>query len=469
MAAETYSKAGDTVHYTITLTNTSSADTPDLVCTITDTMLSINQPVTLASGAAPYVLTPSYVVQAGDTDPLVNTAEVSCSPTGFPNVLPASDQASVDLVHPDFTLTKTCTAEPVIPGENATFEVVFANTGDVPLVVTFDEDLVGTGCPLTGVPVTVDDGTSLTCTVDVLADTEPGPSVVSNTINAHVTLPAMYGLDNYWDPTASDTCDIYAVKSGYKWKDVNADGIWDMGEPPLSLWKIHFYAWDPDLGAWGYDEVTTGGDGKYEFDMVMPGVTYAVCEVLEAGFVQTFPNVTLPETGFVDCTQFGPNYGPIGYEILLVSGEYEEYNNFGNFKPLGCTYTFGYWKTHSEYGPAGPPDPTWLIVPPSGPDSPFFGSDFTWHDILWTPPKGGNAYIILAHQFAAAWLNINNVDPLLAADPSVLGTALSDAAALLSAYVPEDILEPAVRAEFIALAGVLNDFNEGYLGPPHCE
>jgi uncharacterized repeat protein (TIGR01451 family) len=473
IAAEEYSKAGDTVHYTITLTNTSSMDAPDLVCTITDTLLGINQPVTLASGAAPNVLTPSYVVQPGDPDPLVNTASVSCSPVGFPNILTASAQASVDLVHPAFTLTKECTTEPVIPGNDATFQVVFSNTGDVPLVVTFDEDLVGTGCPLTGVPVTVNDGTSLTCTIAVPSDTGLTPSVVSNTINAHVTLPAMYALSNQWFPYASDTCDIYAVKSGYKWEDMNADGVQDMMEPVLPGWKIHFYAWDTGTSAWSatYDEVLTNAMGKYEFNMVLPGVKYAVCEVLEAGYVQTFPNPILPALGYVDCTQFGPGYGAVGYEITLQSGEYEEDNNFGNFRPTGCTYTQGYWKTHSAYGPAGPPDPTWLILLPNGPDTLFFNSGYSWHDLFWTAPAGGNAYIILAHQYMAAWLNINNVDPLLAANPTVLGTAMSDAEWLFNNYnIDYDFKgDPAVRNQFIMLAGTLNDFNEGYLGPPHCE
>ncbi|MFU8827357.1 MAG: hypothetical protein ACNA70_07680 [Brevefilum sp.] len=469
-AVEEYSKAGDTVHYTITLTNTSSMDTPNLECTITDTMLGINQPVTLASGAAPYVLTPSYVVQVGDADPLVNTANVTCSPIGFPNILPASDFVSVDLVHPAFTLTKTCMTEHVIPGENATFQVVFTNIGDVPLVVVFDEG------PDAGVPIIVPVGGNSTFSVYVPADTDPGPSVVSNTVNAHVTLPEMYGLSNYWDPVASDSCDIYGVKSGYKWEDMNADGAWDdLIEPVLPGWKIHFYAWDAVAMEWEatYVEVLTGVDGKYEFNMVMPGVTYAVCEVLEAGYVQTFPDVILPAEGFVDCTQFGAGYGPVGYEIMLVSGEYEVDNDFGNFRPMGCTYTQGYWKTHSTYGPAGPYDPTWDLK--AGGDAYFLSDawyvDHTWYTMFWTPPAGGNAYIILAHQYMAAWLSINNVDPLKAANPAVLGSALAEAEALLGAYTPADILEPAVREQFIALASFLDQFNNGELpgGPPHCE
>jgi len=71
----------------------------------------------------------------------------------------------------------------------------------------------------------------------------------------------------------------------------------------------------------------------------------------------------------------------------------------------------------------------------------------------------------------AAWLNINNVDPLLAANPTVLGTAMSDAEWLFNNYnIDYDFKgDPAVRNQFIMLAGTLNDFNEGYLGPPHCE
>ena len=43
------------VDYTITLANTSSADTPDLVCTISDPKVGVNEPVTLASGASKVV------------------------------------------------------------------------------------------------------------------------------------------------------------------------------------------------------------------------------------------------------------------------------------------------------------------------------------------------------------------------------------------------------------------------------
>ena len=224
--------------------------------------------------------------------------------------------------------------------------MVFANTGDVDLVVVFDEDLTGAGCPAAGVPVTVGDGETLSCTVTKTADTDPGASTVDNTVNAHVTLPAMYGLDNFWDPTASDSCDIYGVKSGFKWNDLSGDGVWDQAtEPGLSGWKIHFF----EAGNPVPVEVITGADGSYAFDMVKLGVQYAVCEVLEPGFAQTFP--TDPAAaGHVDCTQFGAGYGPVGYAITLASGEVHPDNNFGNWVPSkGCGFTWGYWKQHNKY------------------------------------------------------------------------------------------------------------------------
>lgn len=100
------SKATDTTSYTITLNNTSSEDTPDLVCTISDPLLGLDEEVTLASGAS-HVINTNYIVQAGDSDPLLNTASVTCSPTGFPNIYTASDGHSTNLFQPSITLTKT--------------------------------------------------------------------------------------------------------------------------------------------------------------------------------------------------------------------------------------------------------------------------------------------------------------------------------------------------------------------------
>ena len=119
---DTLSKVGDPVNYTITVTNTSSNDTPNLVNgTITDTLLgNLLDPAnpfvtdktctaTLATtaGVDSCVIHATRTVQAGDADPLPNTVTVHYNPSGFPNDITANDSHSVNLFQPSFTVTKT--------------------------------------------------------------------------------------------------------------------------------------------------------------------------------------------------------------------------------------------------------------------------------------------------------------------------------------------------------------------------
>lgn len=118
--------------------------------------------------------------------------------------------------------------------------------------------------------------------------------------------------------------------------------------------------------------------------------------------------------------------------------------------------TQGYWKTHSKYGPA-PYDDTWAEI---GEDTIFFLSDTSYYDVLWTSPKG-NAYFILAHQYIATELNgYAGVDI-----PSDVQDAFDDATLLFETWTPDDIdvlkgNDP-LRKEFIDLAEILDDFNNG--------
>ena len=120
------SKVGDDIDYVITLQNTSSADTPDLECTITDATLGIDKSVTLASGASD-VTNASHTVVAGDPDPFVNTASVSCSPAGFPNVVSASDGHSTNLFQPSISFDKTGDALSKI-GDGVNYTITLQNT-----------------------------------------------------------------------------------------------------------------------------------------------------------------------------------------------------------------------------------------------------------------------------------------------------------------------------------------------------
>jgi len=131
---------------------------------------------------------------------------------------------------------------------------------------------------------------------------------------------------------------------------------------------------------------------------------------------------------------------------------------------IGCTRSQGYWKTHSMYGPA-PYDSTWELL---GEDSAFFLSNKSNYEVMWTPPSGGNAYYILAHQYIATHLNF-----LGGADPFDIQEAFDDATDLFEMYTPEYIGglkgNNPIRQEFLALSEMLDDYNNGIIGPGKCE
>jgi hypothetical protein len=157
--------------------------------------------------------------------------------------------------------------------------------------------------------------------------------------------------------------------------------------------------------------------------------------------------------------------------------------------PEGCSLTQGYWKTHSEYGPA-PYDGTWNQLPGGdgvagagndGGDNPFFSTGLTWHAIWGEPPSGGNDYIKLAHQWMAATLNGLNGANLSVINGgagdvtwgSCTAGTLSCAENLLSQYAAQwddpDSIPDDVNDEMGAMASRLDDYNNGLIGPGHCD
>jgi uncharacterized repeat protein (TIGR01451 family) len=135
------SKVGDPVNYTITLTNCSSDDSPNLSCNISDPLLGVDKDVNLASGDVD-VTNQSRDVMAGDPDPLVNTASVTCNVDGFPNVLDASDTHEVNLFQPCIELDKTGSkvGDPV----DYTITATNCSSGDSPdLICNISDALLG--------------------------------------------------------------------------------------------------------------------------------------------------------------------------------------------------------------------------------------------------------------------------------------------------------------------------------------
>ncbi len=128
--------------------------------------------------------------------------------------------------------------------------------------------------------------------------------------------------------------------------------------------------------------------------------------------------------------------------------------------PPSCTYTQGYWKQHPELWDEAS-DGMVLLT-----SDQFYNSGVSNLTILRMPPKRGNAYEILAHQFIAASLNMNG-----AASSGV--TEVDDAMAGAAAYFsgePAGIPSPVdpTRSQLIAWGSTLDRFNSGIIGPGHC-
>jgi hypothetical protein len=287
----------------------------------------------------------------------------------------------------------------------------------------------------------------------------------------------------------------YATKSGMKWHDMDGNGSKGTEEPVLPGWTIEL--WDVSGTPTPADSTTTDVNGVYTFTQVVPGVEYVVCEVLEeGGWFQTAPE---PGDGVVECATYGldEGYGMYGYLINLTSGEEDLDNDFGNKKELGCTLTQGYWKNH-DYD-SNHFDLTWwedytIVVddPNNGVVTTFSGNlqggqevflnnslGYSWSKVLDTPPSGGNAYYILAHQYIAAYLNSIKLDGH-PADTSLITEELSHAVWLLYTYsdniIPDGATDSGLsandRAYAIEIAETLDLFNNGddtLGGPPHCD
>jgi hypothetical protein len=129
----------------------------------------------------------------------------------------------------------------------------------------------------------------------------------------------------------------------------------------------------------------------------------------------------------------------------------------------GCTLTQGYWKTHSEFGPAAS-DPVWDLLT-DGANTTFFLSGQTWYEVFQTEPAG-NAYYQLAHQYMAAQLN----QLAGASIPGSVSDAFDDATKLFNTYTPAQIASAndTLMQQFVDLAGILAGYNEGLSGPGHC-
>ncbi|MCX6271609.1 MAG: SpaA isopeptide-forming pilin-related protein, partial [Bacteroidetes bacterium] len=109
---------------------------------------------------------------------------------------------------------------------------------------------------------------------------------------------------------------------GYKFNDQNGNGVWDLGEPPVSGWEIHLIISNI---YWTY--TFTDANGFYLFDNFPDGPWYFVGETQQQGW-----NCTLPGQSS-------------GYHIEPSALDNHVYYDFGNHKCINIPYDnmMGWW------------------------------------------------------------------------------------------------------------------------------
>jgi hypothetical protein len=125
----------------------------------------------------------------------------------------------------------------------------------------------------------------------------------------------------------------------------------------------------------------------------------------------------------------------------------------------GCTATLGYWKNHAS---GRRYNATWADV--GGPGATFFVSGQTWLQVISSPTETMK-YYILGRQYIAAVLN----GFAGASVPADVAGALDFAEAFFASYAPADALSKELEAEVVQNAALLDGYNNGLAGPPHCD
>jgi hypothetical protein len=189
--------------------------------------------------------------------------------------------------------------------------------------------------------------------------------------------------------------------------------------------------------------------------------TVSVTENTPAGWTLTGITIESDET---DPKYHQPSINPPNASARISHdyGVVITFTNTADAPPPGprCTLTQGYWKNHGE---------DWDQVSDGKPfltTTTFYNSGTSYLAIMGIPPKGGNAYLQLAHQFIAASLNLNGG----ASGVAEVDAALEGAATYF-AGAPAGIPNPGepTRSQLQGWATTLDDFNNGRTGPGHCD
>ncbi len=329
-----FSKAGDTATYNVTIQNTSSADSPNLVlASFSDSVVAGVTPPASCSPLAPGAscsFSYTYTVQAGDPDPLVNTATAHYHPVGFTNDITASSTWTTDLLHPGFTVSKACktNTEPIPQAGPAVFTITFNNTGDADMHVV----------PSEGAPFDVAAGTSFSYDYTVNG---PFNSTASNTVTGNVTLAGKYGLSNSYTFTASGSCTVEGKAKVIK--TVN-------GQPPAAGQTFTFQLRE---GASTLSDGTileqqdTDATGNISFvTSLVPSQHYQLCELVFPGWNTSLDSNLFVPNSIIPPSLPNPNVNNLTVctDFVAQAGQTTTFTVDNTPPPGGRALTIGFWK-----------------------------------------------------------------------------------------------------------------------------
>jgi hypothetical protein len=240
------------------------------------------------------------------------------------------------------------------------------------------------------------------------------------------------------------------------WFDDNKNGLQDEGEAGVPDVTVNLYTCDDVLVA----TTTTNADGFYWFGNLEPG-RYYVEFIKPEGYVFTMKDAgddALDSdadeiTGITDCFSLECEENPtIDAGIYMPVWE-------------GCSLTIGFWKTHGGFGPQADVVSQYLPISLGS----FNVSNGTIaHDVLVMKTYGepSNGITKLMAQLLGTKLNAAN-----GADTGAVDAAIASADAFLSThtYMDWDSLSTSEKKMVNNLMSTFDDYNNGLIGPGHCD
>ncbi len=168
--------------------------------------------------------------------------------------------------------------------------------------------------------------------------------------------------------------------SGFKFNDLNGDGIWGTNEPVLTNWTINLYGMASNLIASSQTDAT----GRYQFDLSCE--TYMIQEVLQPGWSQTYPTngsyLVNANSGPITNLNFG-NIWTTNCQLSIRCNEIPK-EHLGGCYPVDVPDIRTKVLAKTDYN-GNPALLTCVQIPPPGPPATF---DLGYHEIVATVTDG---------------------------------------------------------------------------------